>query len=115
MTPIGPYLLSLDITMAEKKREKNTSMATYNTPVAQAAGNSFRQENLPARKIHIVTHQKPVDQTRPTATSSIGPPSWRSPGPAQPVSSEVPISTPSHASRRGTKDVRRCGRSKACS
>jgi hypothetical protein len=115
MIPIGPYFLSLDITMAEKKSEKTTSMATYSTPVAQAAGNSFRQGILPASRIHIVSHQKPVAQTRPAAASSTSPPTWRSPGPAQPVSSEVPISTPSQASRRGMKDVPRCGRSKTCS
>jgi hypothetical protein len=115
MIPIGPYFFSLEITIAEKTSEKTTSMATYSTPVAQAAGNSFRPEILPPSRIHIVSHQKPVAQTRPAAASSTGPPAWRSPGPAQPVSSEVPISTASHASRRGMSFIPRCGRSKACS
>ncbi len=53
MIPIGPYLVSSEITMAEKNREKNTSMATYSTPVEQAAGNSARHEILPASKIRI--------------------------------------------------------------
>ena len=113
MIPIGPYLLSSDITMAEKKSEKTASMATYSTPVAQAAGNSFRQEILPASKIRIVTHQKPVDQTRPATASSAGPPAWRSLGPAQPVSSEAPISTASQANRCRMPFIPRRGRSNA--
>ncbi len=113
MTPIGSYLLSSDITMAEKTSEKTTSIATYNTPVAQAAESSLRPELCPPSRIHIVSHQKPVAQTRPAAASSTGPPAWRSPGPAQPVSSEVPISTASHASRRGMSFIPRCGTSKA--
>ena len=115
MIPIGPYLVSSEITMAEKNSEKNTSMATYSTPVAQAAGNSGRHEILPASNIRIVSHQKPVAQARPTAASNAGPPTCNSPGPAQPPSSEAPISTASHASRRGMSFIPRCGRSKASS
>ncbi len=115
MIPIGPYLVSSDITMAEKNSEKNASMATYSTPVAQAAGNSARQEILPASKIRMVSHQKPVAQTRPAIVSSAGPPACRSQGPTQPLSREAPISTASQASRCGRSFIRRCGRSKACS
>ncbi len=46
MIPIGPNFLASDITMPEKKSQKTNSMPAYNTPVAQAAGNSFRQEIL---------------------------------------------------------------------
>ncbi|MGA8464099.1 MAG: hypothetical protein WB688_08040 [Trebonia sp.] len=101
--------------MAEKTSEKTVCIATYSTPVAQAAGNRARQEILPASKIRIVSHQKPVAQTRPATASSAGPPTCRSPGPAKPVSSEAPISAASQASRCGRSLIRRCGRSKACS
>src|SRR5436309_1054430 len=59
--------------MAEKTSEKTACMATYSTPVAQAAGNSARREILPASKIRMVSHQKPVAQTRPAAASRAGP------------------------------------------
>ena len=49
----------------------------------------------------MVSHQKPVDEARPTAASSTGPPAWRRPGLAQPPSSEVPISTAARPARRG--------------
>jgi hypothetical protein len=113
MTPIGPYLLASEITMAEKNSQKNASMATYSTPVAQAAGNSARPETLLASRIRMVSHQNPVDHTRPAAASSAGPPAWRSRGPAQPPSSEVPISRASQARWRGMSLIPRRGRSKA--
>ena len=56
--------------MAEKTSEKTVCMPTYSTLVAQAAGNRARQEILPASKIRMVNHQKPVAQTRPAVATA---------------------------------------------
>ena len=48
--PIGPYFFSLDITIAKKTSEKTASMATYSTPVAQAARDQVPPGDPPAAR-----------------------------------------------------------------
>jgi hypothetical protein len=82
--PDRPVRLSSEITMAEKNRRKTASMPTYSTPVAQAARTRSRAAIRPGSKIRMVSHQKPVDQARPAAASSTGPPACPGPGAISP-------------------------------
>ena len=93
-------------------RYHRTSELIERLAMARAEGNSSAHGFLPARRIHMVNHQKPVANTRAMTATATGPRWWRTVAPPDDTTKISATRVASHTSRRPVSRIPLGSRSK---